>query len=1272
MRKMTIGFTTFFMLLISFVFFSESDLEASETSKLSNDEEAPTITNPGFETGDLTGWTKEGTAFDEPITDTEEFWGGPFGHEGTYHLWGFSGADEESNADARTGILESETFTLGGNGQIDFLIGGGQDSDRLYVSLVRSSDNKELFKATGADSEKYRRVRWDASDFISEKVYIKIVDQHTGGFGHINVDDFRVYNTDDHSEEEKGVQHYWAFDEQKGKFAYDEASDQEDLVEYVFNDAKYKTSTDPLWKQGIKEGALLYDGYSTWVTRPAEEAMKPKNELTIEAWVAPRSYEWGDLGQMSAIVNQVDKKTQEGYILGMGRHGKWSLQAGMDGDWYEVWADEDKPLKKDQWSYIAATIDQEKNQMELFLNGESVGVQKIPENTYITPSNNPLMIGKHNQAASVTAFKANMFNGLMDEVKIHNESLTEEEVKGNYDKVVSTYQDQKLPDPNLDLDRSVYDGDRHRPQYHMMAPGHWMNEPHAPLKYNGKYHIFYQHNPQGPYWHQIHWGHMVSDDMVHWEDAPVALAPSGVSPDGVWSGDSTIGPDGNPALLFTAGDDSKTPNQMTGLATAADPSDPMLKEWEMYDEPVTVQENGLAAEEGEIMFGQFRDPYVWKDGETYYQLVGSGIEDVGGTALLYTSKDLKNWDYEGPFFSGNTSEYPKTGDVWELPVMLPVGEDSNGDQKYAFFINPWFSEYSEHNVKYVFHWIGTWDKETNKFVPDHEEPRLFDYGEHLTGPSGMVDESGKSTLFTISQDRRSEQQHYDAGWAHNAGLPLSLSLQDNNELGIEPIKEIDSLRGEQLASFKNKSIPKANEILENVEGDTLEIELEIKADTADEYGIQVRRTADGEEQVGVYYDENLQQFGVDATKMSLNPDIQKTSNSGELELDGENLKLSLYVDRSMIEAYANGKKSITTRAYPTRSDALGIKLWSKQGKAKIESMKIWEMDSAYGEEAPAYHEPKEEEIPHEELTNHDFQTGDLTGWKVIEGNTFSDEHVTNADNWGWGGPFSQATTSLDPEGYHLWGYNPEIGDAGTGVLQSETFTLGGNGQIDFLTSGGDDKDKLYVALINASTGEILKKATGQNDEAYRRLEWDASEYIGEKLYIQLVDQSTGGFGHINLDDVNVPVQVSSSSKALAENDVVTMQKESNQKASIAINLDEAAKEHPNNKVKKSTIKKHVKDIFNHDSVNKYINDTKKDLALTVQFEQSQEVKHKEKLRAWVINELIKQSQHVMNESAEVTIEVDDLMIATSQPNYQKKLQSAFENLDKVTIHFQNE
>lgn len=153
--------------------------------------------------------------------------------------------------------------------------------------------------------------------------------------------------------------------------------------------------------------------------------------------------------------------------------------------------------------------------------------------------------------------------------------------------------------------------------------------------------------------------------------------------------------------------------------------------------------------------------------------------------------------------------------------------------------------------------------------------------------------------------------------------------------------------------------------------------------------------------------------------------------------------------------------------------------------------------------------------PREVIPNHDFETGDLTGWIVVEGDAFSDGDVTNAVDWGWGGPFKQHGQ------YHLWGFK-EGGDGQTGILRSQTFVLKSKGVIDFLIGGGSDIDKLYVALVSAEDDKIIFKETGLNDEAYRRVYWEVpDEYVGKPLYIEIVDKATGGWGHINIDDVNV-------------------------------------------------------------------------------------------------------------------------------------------------------
>jgi RHS repeat-associated protein len=110
-----------------------------------------------------------------------------FGQHGSNHLWGYA-----ANGDLAVGELRSQIVTLGGSGQVDFLLAGGNNASTLYVALVRASDNTVLFSATGLSTETYRRVTWDASAALGTAVYLKVVDNATGGWGHLNLDDVHI------------------------------------------------------------------------------------------------------------------------------------------------------------------------------------------------------------------------------------------------------------------------------------------------------------------------------------------------------------------------------------------------------------------------------------------------------------------------------------------------------------------------------------------------------------------------------------------------------------------------------------------------------------------------------------------------------------------------------------------------------------------------------------------------------------------------------------------------------------------------------------------------------------------------------------------------------------------------------------------------------------------------------------------------------------------------------------------------------------------------
>ena len=737
---------------------------------------------------------------------------------------------------------------------------------------------------------------------------------------------------------------YWPFDEGQGNEAEDRVTKIKDKINYIFNEARYKPSSDPIWKDGINGKALLFDGYSTWISRAAKKIQKPGESLTIEAWITPRSFGQGDEGELSAIVSQCCKGSKEGYILGVTRYGRWSFQVGTRDKWIELWSNE-KYLEVNVWSHIAGVFDGNTGKMAIYLNGQELVAIETAKGSRIAPCDTDFLIGRNNEDEKLNdAFIITMFHGIMDEVKIYKSAISPEDIKKSYNQNVDKFRNGTMPAVDSKQLRSEYKGDRHRPDYHFIAPEHWMNEPHGPLLFNGQYHIFYQHNPKGPYFGNIHWGHAVSVDMVHWKDQPFALAPQKgqVDPDGCWSGSSVIDDSGIPTLFFTAGDFSKNPNQRIAVAksTFDKDKDNDLKKWVKNTYPSVVQEKGQG------YFGEFRDPFVWKEDSTWYMLVGSGIPEKGGTALLYTSLDLVDWKYQKPIFAGNMEKYPKTGKVWELPVLFYLGTDKSGTRKHILLINPCFIEESPYTSRFIFYWIGTWDVNRMEFIPDDEQPQMFDYGEHFTGPSGMVDDKERNILFSIAQDRRTEKQHHDSGWAHNAGLPVILSLREDGRLGVDPIPELQSLRREKLVSLENKTLDEANYLLKDSKGDMLEILLEIEAKGAENYGIKLRCTPDGTEETAICFNQNSSYLSADRTKSSLDPDAEKDVKGGSLDIDGDNTKLHIYIDRSMIEVYANGLKSLTTRAYPTRDDADGLKIWS-DGDITVKFMEVWQLGSIY-------------------------------------------------------------------------------------------------------------------------------------------------------------------------------------------------------------------------------------------------------------------------------------------------------------------------------------
>ena len=227
-----------------------------------------------------------------------------------------------------------------------------------------------------------------------------------------------------------------------------------------------------------------------------------------------------------------------------------------------------------------------------------------------------------------------------------------------------------------------------RPQYHLLPPHNWMNDPNGPIWWKGKYHLFYQLNPHAAVWGDMHWGHAISPDMVHWHHEPIALAPTPGGPDseGCFSGSAVVfngvptliytGVQNAPPQLVTIHDGSDKLRETQLLATAEDDS---MLHWKKLAQPV------IASPPAGITVTGFRDPCPWREPDGWYLGVGSGVRGEGGCVLLYKSEDFRHWQYLHPLATGKPNGLKATnpcdsGEMWECPDFFSL------DGSIAFFI----------------------------------------------------------------------------------------------------------------------------------------------------------------------------------------------------------------------------------------------------------------------------------------------------------------------------------------------------------------------------------------------------------------------------------------------------------------------------------------------------------------------------------------------------------------------------------------------------------
>lgn len=216
---------------------------------------------------------------------------------------------------------------------------------------------------------------------------------------------------------------------------------------------------------------------------------------------------------------------------------------------------------------------------------------------------------------------------------------------------------------------------------HLKAPGNWINDPNGFIYYHGKYHLFYQHFPCAPVWGTMHWGHAVSEDLIHWEHLGIALFPTkSYDRDGVFSG-SALEKDGQMYLYYSGvryledNDDNihaaKDDKFETSQVMIISEDGMHFDNWEGKKQIIPVIRDDEIADATHT-----RDPKVWKYKDTYYMVLGSTFCGKTGRVLFYKSQDAVNWEYV------NQYRNDKYGNILECPDIFRIGDS------YVFMGSP--------------------------------------------------------------------------------------------------------------------------------------------------------------------------------------------------------------------------------------------------------------------------------------------------------------------------------------------------------------------------------------------------------------------------------------------------------------------------------------------------------------------------------------------------------------------------------------------------------
>lgn len=446
--------------------------------------------------------------------------------------------------------------------------------------------------------------------------------------------------------------------------------------------------------------------------------------------------------------------------------------------------------------------------------------------------------------------------------------------------------------------------EKYRPQFHFTSRRGWNNDPNGLVYYNGKYHLFYQHNPYGRKWGNMHWGHTVSTDLVHWKEQGDAISPDELGT--IYSGSAVV--DWNNTSGFKTGDE-KT---IVCFYTSAGSHDAM-KEVPYTQSIAFSNDSGRTFTKFvgnpviDHIIDRNRDPKViWH--ELSKQWVKALYLTKNDYALL-ASPNLKDWTRIYTIQIPGCGECP---DIFELPV------DGNQRKKKWVF---WGA-----NSSYI---IGSFDGKT--FMQESEVFKSYAGGTAYAAQtfSDIPQEDGRRIQISWLRCTMPEMP-----FNQMMSFPVELTLRMTEEgirLFSEPVREIEKIHARKY-TWKPQQLEPSENPLSSVSGDLFDIRADITVGTATECGLKIRG-------IPVVYNNDEQSLSCQNHSASLKP------------VDGR-IRLRILLDRTSIEIFANdGSVYMPIGVIPPDGNK-SLELYTKGAPVHVNTLEVYELKSIWSLEQP--------------------------------------------------------------------------------------------------------------------------------------------------------------------------------------------------------------------------------------------------------------------------------------------------------------------------------